>query len=135
VSKPEFSTPELFDALEACDDGALDGLDFGVVGMALSGVTDRYNAYESGRAGLSASRVLGKHFFTEVAPCTNNFMVAQRFEESALLDETIPYVFTLRMRPRKVELRLLKREGVARQYLVVRERPATSPVSPASDPR
>lgn len=125
VSDLQFSHPDLLDALEACDDTALDALTFGVVGMALTGIVDRYNVRESVLSGLSASRVLNRHFFTEVAPCTNNYMVAQRYEESTALDETIPYVFTLRMRPRKVELRLLKRPGVPRLYLVVRDRPTT----------
>ncbi len=120
----DFTSPELLDALESCDETALDTLELGVVGMTLAGVTDRYNSREAALSGLPPARVLGKHFFTEVAPCTNNFMVAQRFEECESLDETLPYVFTLRMRPRKVELRLLKRAGVPRQYLVVRDRPA-----------
>lgn len=106
--------------LDACDDASLDALDFGVIGMDRSGQVTRYNALESRLAGLSPSRVLGKHFFTEVAPCTNNYLVASRFEECAALDETLPYVFTLRMRPRKVELRLVKALGAERQYVLVR---------------
>lgn len=45
----------------------------------------------------------------------NNFMVAHRFEEAAEnglpLDATIDYVLTLRMRPQRVQLRLLARPG------------------------
>ena len=45
--------------------------------------------------------MLGRPLFTQVAPCLNNFMVAQRFEDAAdegsELDDTIDYVLTLRM--------------------------------------
>ena len=60
---------------------------------------------------FDASRVVGQPLFTVVAPCMNNYLVAQRFEDAAatgtVLDATIDYVLTLRMRPMKVHLRLL----------------------------
>ena len=49
----------------------------------------------------------------------NNFMVAQRFADEAVLDATLPYVLTLRMRPTPVTLRLLQIPGVARSYVLV----------------
>jgi photoactive yellow protein len=116
----DFSDLDIGRSLETCDEAALDAADFGIVRMTRSGVVDLYNAYESKLAALAPSRVLGKHFFTEVAPCTNNYLVASRFEECATLDERLPYVFTLRMRPRKVELRLVKTVDSDHQYLLVR---------------
>lgn len=118
----EFSDPDIAQALEASDDAQLDRLDFGVVRMTPDGVVVSYNSLESRLAGLAPARVLGKHFFSEVAPCTNNYLVASRFEECATLDERLPYVFTLRMRPRNVELRLVKASSAAHQYLLVRDR-------------
>lgn len=118
----QFTQSNLLSALEECDEHLLDKLEFGVVGMNASGAVERYNAAESKIAGLSAGRVIGKNFFTEVAPCTNNFLVAQRFQDEETLDVTIPYVFTVKMRPRKVELRLLKAPAAKRMYLVVRDR-------------
>jgi hypothetical protein len=49
----------------------------------------------------------------------NNFMVAQRFEEEAELDEVVPYVLTLRMRPTPVQLRLLKSSHSETRFLLV----------------
>jgi photoactive yellow protein len=118
----QFTEATIAPYLEACDDAALDALDFGVIVMDRGGHVTRYNATESRLAGLSAARVVGKHFFTEVAPCTNNYLVASRFEDCAVLDETLPYVFTLRMRPRNVELRLVKTTSSDRQFLLVRNR-------------
>jgi photoactive yellow protein len=68
--------------------------------------------------------VLGHPLFTMVAPCMNNFMVAQRFEDAlasgTALDATMDYVFTLRMRPVKVTLRLLSDPSNALRYVIVR---------------
>ena len=79
---------------------------------------------ESKFAGLSLEKVLGFSLFTVVAPCMNNFMVAQRFDDAAIsggvLDATIDYVLTLRMRPVKVKLRLLASPGDRFRYVLVR---------------
>ena len=45
-------------------------------------------------------------------------MVAARFEEESL-DEQLDYVFTYRMKPTKVRLRLLKSPLAEHQYLLV----------------
>ena len=115
----QFNAQDLHDQLLAASDVTLQSLDFGVIGMGDTHRVVFYNDAEAAAAGLSAERVLGRHFFTEVAPCTNNFMVAQRFEGEPTFDATIAYVFTLRMRPTPVALRLLQREGAARQFLLV----------------
>ena len=64
-------------------------------------MVQRYNATESRMAGLSPERVLGLPLFTTVAPCMNNYLVAQRFDDARErgepLDDTIDYVLTLRM--------------------------------------
>lgn len=122
-----FTDVELLSALQQGSDADLDGLEFGVIGIDAAGVVRRYNAHESRLAGLSPQRVLGHPLFTVVAPCMNNFMVAQRFEDAAVsaspLDTTIDYVLTLRMRPVKVKLRLLSQPGDAMRYVLV-QRPA-----------
>ncbi len=101
----------------------LDQLDFGVIGFDNETVVRRYNEFESNAAGLTSHRVLGQPLFTVVAPCMNNFLVAQRFEDAfetgAALDATIDYVLTLRMRPVKVALRLLAAPGAAIRYVLV----------------
>ena len=111
MTQHAFDQPDLFPSLAAESAEALDSLDFGVIGFDAETIVQQYNAFESRAAGLSPQRVLGQPLFTLVAPCMNNFMVAQRFEDAAqsgaALDETIDYVLTLRMRPIKVKLRLL----------------------------
>jgi photoactive yellow protein len=124
--RPSFDTRGLADALDACSQEQLDALDFGVIGFDADANVQRYNAVESQAAGLSPQRVLGEPLFTNVAPCLNNFMVAQRFEDAlddaSELDDTIDYVLTLRMRPVKVRLRLLSSPASATRYVLVQRR-------------
>ena len=118
-----FSDVALHRELDLCSNEELDMLDFGVIGIDATGVVQRYNSFESKAAGLSSQRVLGQSLFTVVAPCMNNFMVAQRFEDAlaggSTLDATIDYVLTLRMRPVKVKLRLLAAAGGISRYVLV----------------
>jgi photoactive yellow protein len=122
----EFNQANISERLEALDESELDSLDFGVIGFDAKTVVRRYNAFESKLAGLTPQRVLGSALFTAVAPCMNNFLVAQRFEDAAAsataLDATIDYVFTLRMRPAKVTLRLLASPTLALRYVLVNRR-------------
>lgn len=100
----------------------LDGMLFGVIGFTPDGIVTVYNATEARNAGLRPQRVLRKHLFGEVAPCMNNFMVAQRFEDEDLLDDIVPYVLTLRMRPTPVRLRLLKAPDCELRFVLIERR-------------
>lgn len=108
-----------FDDLANATDQQLDDAVFGVIGFDAALTVTRYNSAESAAAGLSPRRVIGRHLFEEVAPCMNNFMVAQRFLDESELDDIIPYVLTLRMRPTPVRLRLLKSSRSESRFLLV----------------
>ena len=126
VETTSFSEAKLQSTLAHASKADLDALDFGVIGFDGTGVVRQYNAYESAAAGLSPERVLGHSLFQVVAPCMNNFLVAQRFEDAkeagTSLDATIDYVLTLRMRPVKVKLRLLAEPGSPMKYVLVERR-------------
>jgi photoactive yellow protein len=121
--KLHFADPDLYRQLEECTDAEVDEMDFGVIGFDAETIVRRYGAYESRMAGLSKDRVIGMPFFTAVAPCMNNFLVAQRFEDAAAganpLDAVVDYVLTLRMRPVKVKLRLLVEPHRPIRYVLV----------------
>jgi len=106
--------------LEAMSAAELDALAFGVVRMRADGEVVAYNAWESKMAGLLKERVLARNFFSDVAPCTNNYLVADRFLGEPELDATLDYIFTLRMKPTPVKLRLLRSAGADHMYLLVR---------------
>ena len=121
-----FDDTHALPALTQLSESELDALDFGVIGFDAAGVVQIYNAYESACAGLSSERVKHHPLFTVVAPCMNNYLVAQRFDDAAaaaeLLDVTIDYVLTLRMRPVKVKLRLLANPTTDLRYVLVLRR-------------
>lgn len=122
-----FDQPDLGQRLAASGDEQLDDVAFGIIGFDDATVVRCYNRPEAEAAGLSPQSVLGQPLFTSVAPCMNNFMVAQRFDDAraagAMLDETIDYVLTLRMRPTRVRLRLLALPGAALRYVLVQRKP------------
>ena len=107
------------DDLDAMDTGARDALPFGVVGFNADTLVQVYNATEARMSGLDPATVMGVPFFDAVAQCMNNFMVAQRFEDEPEIDDIVPYVLTLRMRPTRVRLRLLAAPGIARRYILI----------------
>ena len=115
----QFGDPGLLAALESASADRIDELGFGLIVMDRDGGVTGYNQAESQLAGLPVDEVVGRNFFVEVGPCTNNYLIAQRFHDSEELDEQLDYVFTYRMSPTPVRLRLLARRGSARQYLAV----------------
>jgi photoactive yellow protein len=119
---PLFADERLLDLLEDASLERIDELDFGLIAMDRGGKVLGYNTFESQRAGIARERVIGRNFFVDIGPCTNNYMVAERFHSGEDLDEEMDYVFTLRMAPTPVTLRLLAHKGSARQYLAVRFR-------------
>jgi photoactive yellow protein len=118
-----FNDAHMCKRMDSIGHEALDDLEFGVIGFDAETVVRLYNSFEARNAGLSPQRVIGYPLFTAVAPCMNNFMVAQRFEDAlttgATLDAIIDYVLTLRMRPIKVKLRLLAEPAMAMRYVLV----------------
>ena len=123
VDADQFADPGLLDALEATPLDGIDDFGFGLIVMNRDGHVIGYNQAESQLSGLPVPEVTGRNFFVEVGPCTNNYLVAQRYQDSASrqeeLDEQLDYVFTYRMAPTPVRLRLLARKGSSRQYLAV----------------
>jgi photoactive yellow protein len=114
-----FDSPDILVWLNEQQDDALDKLNFGIVKMNFTGQVIFYNQEESVIAGVSKENAIGKHFFTQVAPCTNNFLVAEKFK-NAVLDEQVQYIFTYITQPIPVLLRLVKGTGDY-QYLLVKK--------------
>jgi photoactive yellow protein len=117
-----FDAPDLFNWLEAAALPELDCLAFGLIGMAADYTVQLYNLAEGKMAGLTPARVIGRHFFTSVAICMNNFMIAHRFETEPEIDAVIDYVLTFRVAPVKVRLRLMKRPGAKFMYVAIDRR-------------
>jgi photoactive yellow protein len=111
---------DLLDRLAVATEAELDALDFGVIKMDRQARVLAYNVYETNATGLRRERVLGRPFFTEIGPCMNNALVAERFAQEDELDAELDYLFTLHMKPSTVRLRLLKSARAAAMFVLVK---------------
>lgn len=123
MNEINFNMPALGQALQQQSSTQLDALPFGVIGFDNEGLVKVYNTYESQVAGLSFDSVIDADLFNTVAPCMNNFLVAQKFEdavdEAAELDVIMDYVLTLKMKPTPVKLRLISSPQLTYHYVVI----------------
>lgn len=115
----DFHAPHLFDALNAAPAAELEDAPFGVVRMNAAMEVLVYNRTETMLSGLDPVWVLGKHFFSQIAPCIDNHLVAARYRHATDLDEILDYVLAFHMRPTRVKLRLLKRQAHEWSYFCV----------------
>lgn len=91
------------------DFATLDLLPDGVIVVDASGKVLYYNAREEQIAGRKRENVIGKNFFTEVAPCTLVQTFYGRFQELVKQEgqrETFEFSFPFPDRPREVEITL-----------------------------
>ena len=103
----------------------LDRLPFGVIELSDDGLVLQYNAAEERFAGLDREAVLGRQFFADVAPCTNNRLLRGRFLDGVAagdLDVRVDYTFTYKMAARLVELHLLRDPVSGTNWLLVTPR-------------
>ena len=121
----EFEPKSFYEQLPHMDPAALDALDVGVIQLDDDGRILQYNAKEAVFSGYTAREVMGKIFFVEVAPCTNNRLVFGRFREgvrTGRLNHSIPYTFTYVMEPTIVLLQLFRDGRTATNWLVINHR-------------
>lgn len=71
---------------------------------------------------IDTKEVLGKNYFTEIAPCTNNFMFQGRFEKVVAEGKffKFDYVFTYKIAPTKVKV-LLTATDTGRYFVVLKK--------------
>ncbi len=103
----------------------IDALPFGVIQLDDDGRVVQYNAYEERFAERRREDVVGRNFFSEVAPCTNNRLLYGRFRHGVAqgaMDFELDYTFTYKMRPRVVGLHLFRDRDSGSNWLLVRPR-------------
>ncbi len=102
----------------------LDGLPFGAIRLDRDGKILSFNMSESKLTGRTKERVIGRNFFTEVAPCTNVMAFAGRFREGMKTKELhaiFPYRFDFQMAPRDVTVTLFYSKQTDSAWVFVRE--------------
>lgn len=105
------------------DERGLDALPFGVIQLATDGTVLQYNRYEENLAGRSARDVVGRSFFTEVAPCTDVQEFAGRFRSgvaSGRLHSTFDFTFAFEP-PRRVRVTLYYSQTTDTAWVFVQE--------------
>ena len=108
--------------IETLGAAELDALPFGIIQLDEQGVILRYNTYEADLARLRPEDVIGRHFFREVAPCTDVQEFHGRFLQGVAarqLDVTFRYHFPFRERPRDVLVTLFFSDATHSVFVLV----------------
>ncbi|MBV8518919.1 MAG: photoactive yellow protein [Acidobacteria bacterium] len=117
-------TLQQLEAIGLMSETELDALPFGAIRLDATGTVLSYNAAESKLTGRDPKRVIGRNFFTEVAPCTNVQSFAGRFREGVSKGELhaiFPYRFDFKMAPRDVTVTLFWSRQTSTAWVFVRE--------------
>ena len=107
----EFGRDNIENALNGMNAGEIDRLAFGAIQLDSSGKILQYNAAEGAITGRDPKAVLGKNFFTEVAPCTNTPLFKGTFDTGVKqgdLNNIFEYTFDYNMKPTKVKVHMKK---------------------------
>lgn len=103
------------------DLATLDLLPYGVIVVDAAGVVLYYNKREEQIAGRRQGEVIGRNFFTEVAPCTNVKEFFGRFEAVLVSDHAavFDFVFPFTPTPRHVSITLNGFEHQGRRLCLI----------------
>lgn len=107
----EFGKGDIENALSNISDDQLNKLAFGAIQLDGAGKILQYNATEGSITGRDPKAVIGKNFFTDVAPCTNTSAFKGVFDagvKSGNLNTMIEYVFDYNMAPTRVKVHMKK---------------------------
>jgi photoactive yellow protein len=100
-----------------------EGLPFGVIRLTGDGIVEAYNDTEARLARRPAASVIGKHFFNEVAPCTNVRAFAGRLAmmraRAVPATERFSFVFRLPWTSSVVQLALTYDPAMDRAVAIV----------------
>lgn len=115
-----FGKTDVENVLAKMNDAQLNKLAFGAIELDASGRIIKYNAVEGAITGRDPKTMIGKNFFTEVAPCTNRPEFKGVFDtgvRSNNLNTLFEYVFDHQMKPTKVKIHM-KRAITGNSYWI-----------------
>ena len=104
-----FGKSDVENALSKMNDAQLNKLAFGAIELDATGKILKYNAIEGEITGRDPKAVIGKNFFTDVAPCTNRPEFKGVFDAGVRaknLNTMFEYVFDHQMKPTKVKIHM-----------------------------
>jgi photoactive yellow protein len=106
-----FGKQDIENVLQGMSTADVDNLAFGAIELDAKGKILRYNAAEGKLTGRDPKSVIGKNFFTEVAPCTNRPEFRGKFDQgvaSGTLNTMFAYTFDYEMKPTQVKVHMKK---------------------------
>jgi photoactive yellow protein len=109
MSTLAFGKTDVENVLSKMNDAQLNKLAFGAIELDAAGKILKYNAVEGAITGRDPKAVIGKSFFTEVAPCTNRPEFKGVFDAGVRaknLNAMFEYVFDHQMKPTKVKIHM-----------------------------
>jgi len=118
-----FGATDIENSLATLGDTDLDKLAFGAVQLDSDGNVVAYNAAEGEITGRDPKEVIGKNFFTEVAPCTNQKGFRDRFDQGVAagsLNSLFEWTFDYNMTPTKVQVHMKKAASGDRYWVFVK---------------
>lgn len=107
----EFGKADIENVMAAMSKAEIDGLAFGAIQLDAKGTILQYNMAEGQITGRDPKAVVGKNFFTDVAPCTNTQAFKGAFDagvQAGTLNTMIEYTFDYEMKPTKVKVHMKK---------------------------
>lgn len=121
---PQNTNLQELESIDRMNEQELDQLPFGAIRLDRTGKILSYNATEAKLTGRDPKRVIGRNFFTDVAPCTNVQAFAGRFREGVEKGDMhviFPYRFDFQMAPRDVTVTLFYSKQTDSAWVFVRE--------------
>jgi photoactive yellow protein len=115
----------LLEAADTMSPAELDQLPYGMIQLDAGGRILKFNSVESRLAALPQQQQIGKHFFTEVAPCTKVQAFYGCFREGVLresLDTSFQFHFAFKQNPRDVTVRLFYSKRTRSVWVMISDR-------------
>ena len=107
----QFDQGDIDNVLARLSPEEIDDLAFGAIQLDAKGTVLAFSQTEGRLTNRDPKDVIGKNFFTQVAPCTRRPEFYGRFEEGVRqgkLSAVFDYVFDYRMNPTKVRVHMKK---------------------------
>lgn len=96
-SASSFVPQHVLEGLGSLEPADADELPFGVIRVDDDGVVELYNRWESEMAKIPQDMAIGRSFFREIAPCTDNRLLSAKFFRGVFtesLDLIIDFTFS-----------------------------------------
>ena len=109
LERVAFDQQDIENTLARLTADQIDGLAFGAIQLDSTGKVLSYSQAESRITGRAPKDVIGKNFFTDVAPCTRRPEFYGKFQEgvkAGALSAIFDYTFDYRMNPTKVRVHM-----------------------------